>query len=249
MNKENNEFVDFILDTFHGARRDRALKLATGQIKSTDPEFKKFIMNELVIIRRSIIKQYKKVEWLAEYRKEYSKRYKQFEKAGDIVEAAETHIKIAEINGYIKEIEGLIASYGSYVSDVLRFDLLTEHEACQLFNINYKTFQDEKKNYLAIEKKANGNNGHLVYSVIAVCAPEYRHRKGRAKEWIDCPNSEVPIYWAMHEHIKQEMKDNEEFKAATNKAFKECFPGLKTYRAVKDLEGNVVKVIEDKKEE
>ncbi len=239
----DNKLINFILDNYKGVRRDRNLRIISGQLKSTDKEFKKHILNELVYARRDIIKNYRTIETCVEYRKIHSKNYKYFEEVGDITNVAETHIKIAEIDKLISDIKSVISIYGGYIMDILRFDMLSDHEACQVFNINYKTFQDDKKRYLNISE---GNEEHLVYKVISICGPEYRQCKGRAKEYYDCPNSEMPVYWAMNEHIRQEMKDNKEFHEATYKAFKEIFPELKTYKTVKDLEGNIIKVIEDK---
>jgi hypothetical protein len=238
----DNKLINFILDNYKGLRRDRNLRIASGQLKNSDPEFKHHILNELVYARREIIKYFQLIETLYEYRKIHSKNYKCFEKAGEISNAAETHIKIAEINKMIGDITNVIASYGGYVIDVLRFDMLSDHEVCQIFNINYKTFKDRKKHYFEI---CGDKEEHIVYLVLSVCGPEYRHRRGRAKGIYDCLDSEMPIYWAMHKHIMQEMKNNEEFNEAINKVFKEIFPEIKTYKAVKDLEGNVMRVVED----
>lgn len=244
MNKK--ELINYVLDNYSGVRGSRMLKIVAGQLKSEDTEFKQYIINELVRYRRSIIENYKTIERVAGYRKIHQKKYDYLESIGDIAGAAETHLKIADINVLINSCEDVISDIGKFTADILKFELLTEHEACQVFNINWKTWQEKKERYLNLRNKCKEKVEHLVYSVIAICGPEYRLRKGRAKEWYDCPNYEMPIYWAMHEYMMKEMENNEEFQVATTKAFKELFPGVRTCRVVKDLEGRVVDVIEEK---
>ena len=244
MNTENA--IDYILDNLKGLRRDRALKIVTGQ--TTEAETKQYIINEFVRYRMEIIRTYRVIEELRDIKSISNKKYKHYESTGDIVHAAENHIKIFKINNDLKALRKCVGVFGARIIYFLKLNVLTEHEACQLFNINYKTFQNAKNEYSKVLEKDNkdiSNDEHLIYSVIAVCAPEYRHRRGRLKEWLDCPYSEMPIYWAIHEYMLQKMQDNEEFKEASDKAFKECFPGVKTYRAIKDLEGNIIKIEEE----
>lgn len=243
MNKRENDTINFILDNYKGIRRNRALRIAAGELKTTDEEFKNFLFNELVRAKMSIITQYKNIEELTEWEHILVNRYKYFEGNGDMVQAAKTHLKIAEIKNLISKLEKLIASYGGFVANMLRGNLLTEHEACQLFNINWEEFKDRKQHYLEVcgEKKE-----HIVYLVIAITGCEYRWRKGREKSYFDCPQYEMPMFWAIHEYIMQEMKDNKDFHESTNKMFKELFPKVKTYKQSTDLEGNVLGYEEDK---
>lgn len=242
---DNKKLINYVLDNYSGVRGSRMLKIAAGQLKSEDTEFKQYIINELVRYRRPIIENYKTIEKVAGYRKIHKRKYDYLESIGDIAKAAETHLKIADINNLISSCKDIIADIGKFIADTLRFDLLTEHEACQIFNINWKTWQDNKKMFLELDER---EENHLVYSIIVVCGPEYRHRKGRSKDWYDCPNYEMPIYWSIHEYMMREMKDNKEFHNATNKAFKEIFGDIPTYHVVKDLEGRVIDIIEDEED-
>ena len=56
----------------------------------------------------------------------------------------------------------------------------------------------------------------------------------------------MPIYWSSFERIEKEIENNTELKNAAHKELKKLFPNLKTYKVVKDLEGNIINVIKNK---
>lgn len=238
----DNKSIDFILDNYKGKRRERALKVALNKLKTTDIEFKKYALNELVRFRWSLIKNYKSIELLHEYIRITEREYKKSKREGDIVKSAEVQLYISDVQRLIKDVKEIVASYGGIIASFLRFNILSEHEVCQVFNINHKVWEKQKSRYMSIST----NKENLVYSIIAITGVEYRKLRGRKKGYYDCPDYEMPVYWGMHEYMMHEMRNNEEFHKATTKAFKELFPKIKTYTAVKDLEGNIVKLLEDK---
>ncbi|ADK13136.1 MULTISPECIES: hypothetical protein [Clostridium] len=237
----NDDSINYVLDNYKGVRRDRALKIISGQLKETDLEFKQYVKNELVRDRKTIIEQYKNIEGLHEVRKACEREYKYYEKINDVVNKAEFQLNISEVDKLAKEILRIIATLGEHFIDVLSLNILEEHDVCQLLNINWKIFKNNKQAYI----KQFGEKDKLVYKVISVMGPEYRYRKGRMKEIYDCPKYEMPVYWAMNERIMQEVDNNKELKKLADEAFEKLFPDVKTYRVVKDLEGNVIKVVEE----
>lgn len=242
----DNKSVNFILDNYKGVRRDRALKVESGLLKSGDKEYSQFVKNEFIRVRRMVIKSLRNIEKCEGYRKTYLSSLKYYQEQHDIVQAANIQILISEINELISESDKVIADIGGIIADILKADIFSEHEICQLLNINNKSWEENKARYFGIG--GIESSMPLVYSVLLVTGPEYRWRKGRMKEFYDCPESEMPIYWAVHRHIMEVMKNNEEFHRATNKKFEELFPDLKKYKLVKDLEGNIIKVIGNKEE-
>lgn len=235
--------INIILDNCKGIRRDRALRVELGQLKESDDEFKKYIKNELVRARRIVIAFYNYIESLYELRMMEDKKYKHFESINDPVNRAETYLKISEINNTINDKLKIISDMGNFFIAVLRSNILEEHDLCQIFNINWRTFQDKKHEYI----EQFGKEEHLTYKVISVTGVEYRDRKGRDKEFYDCHRSEMPLYWSMFEHIMREIEDNKELNKATDERFKELFPDIKTCRVFEDLEGNIVKIVEEEK--
>jgi len=237
----NSKKINFILDNYKGIRRDRALKIESHHLNRCDKEYCQYLKNELVRIRKSIIEVYMKIETLYEYRKIHLRNLEYFEGKEDIVNAAEIQLKISEIVNQIVDFEKFISEMGRFLVTVLRANILTEHEICQLFNINEKTWENKKAEYLgAFEGKED--NAHLAYSILTINCPEYRIRKGREKGIYDCPKHEMPIYWAVHEYVLDLMKNNEGFKSATFKKFKELHPEVRICKVVKDLEGNINEV-------
>ncbi len=216
-------------------------RISSGNFKVDSEEYKQCVKNEIVVARRCIIHEFKDIDRLHETRRIYDKNYEYYGKTNDAVNRAETYLKICEINELVKQSLNIIANFGEALIELLTNNNFKEHDLCQLLNINWKTFQNVKSRYM----KNFGDKEHLLYRIVSVCGPEYRDRKGRMEECYDCPQYEMPVYWAISERIMQEMENNEEFKKATDKKFKELFPGLQTYRAVTDLEGNTVKVVKN----
>lgn len=239
--------INFVLDNFKGKRRDRALGILTGSIKENSEELISYFKCELIRVRRLAIKNFKVLEELYKIRYETSKTYKAFEKSGDIVRTAEIQLNLSKIDSIIKETKNIISELGETFINFLTADILTEHEACQIFNINFKTWQDNKKRYL---KDCSGKDSkHLVYKIISVTGVEYRERKGNLKECYDCDKHEMPVYWAISERILSELENNVEMKKAARKKIDELFPEIRKYRAVKDLEGNIVRMEEIKEDD
>lgn len=181
---------------------------------------------------------------LYECKKIYDNDYEHFESSNDAVRRAETYLEISEINNLIEDISKHIANLGEIFIEILNLNILSEHDVCQLLNINWKTFQDKKQRY----KNKFGEKDNLTYKIVSVAGAEYRDGKGKLKDIYDCHEYEMPIYWAIGDRIMQEMDNNEEFHKSVRQGIKKFFPGIKTYKAVKDLEGNIVKVVEEKEE-
>jgi hypothetical protein len=238
--------IERILDTYKSnVTQSRILRIKSGQLKQTDPEWKLYIKNELIRSRWIVIALYKNIDELLEIKKTYDSYYKYFEKINDVVKKAEIYLQISEINKLVEDISKHIGSLGKFFIDVLNSNILSEHDVCQLFSINFRTFQNKKQRY----KNAFGEKDNLTFKIVSVTGAEYRYRRGKRKGIYDCHEYEMPVYWAVDECILQEMDNNKEFAEAADKVFKSIFSGVKTYRAVTDLEGNVIKVLEESRSE
>lgn len=242
-----NDSINFVLDNFKGKRRDRALGILTGTINEDSKEYKNYFKCELIRARKLAIKNFKTLEELYKIRYETSKTYKAFEKSDDIVRAAEIQLNLSEIDSTIKEAENIISDLGELFISILSTDMLTEHEALQIFNINSRTWQKNKIRYLEGNNERNSIN--LVYKLISVTGVEYRRRKGDMKDIYDCDRHEMPVYWAISERILSELENNSELKKAARKKIDELFPGIRKYNAIKDLEGNIVRIEEIKEDD
>ncbi len=239
-----DKLYDFVLDNFKGKRKDRALRFLSGQLKHGDPELKKYLSCEAARARRAVMGSYKMIELCEDHKREYQEVFNQYKAISNVVDAAELHLILAQLDEDIESEKKQIAFCGRHLSNILQNDVLTEHEACQLFNINEKTWEECRQRYYDLMKDKR-KPAHPVYSIITVAGAEYRERKGRAKGFYDCPEYEMPVYWAIHEHIYSEMKGNKELNAAAFQKFKELWPEIKTYRAIKDMEGNIISTEED----
>lgn len=234
--------VSILLASSNGARGEVEKKIYSGEIGSQDKDLKSYTFSQIIRVKMAVSAIFKEIESVGEYRNKCQKLYKEFEDSGDIVGAAGMHLEIKDFQDIINVYKKQIATIGRFLIDILHCDIFTEHEMCQLLNINWITWQKEKESYI----KQFGEEEDLIYHITAVTGPEYRHRRGRMKDWYDCPRYEMPVYWSIHEAISQRMDEDEEFKKATDKKFKELFPDFKWYRGITDLEGNLIGLLEEK---
>ncbi|MFL0198690.1 hypothetical protein ACJDU8_24500 [Clostridium sp. WILCCON 0269] len=234
--------IERILDTYKSTvRQNRILRIKSGELKRTDPEWKQYIKNEFVRDRWIVIALYKRIDELLECKRIYDNDYIYFEKINDVVKRAEIYLQISEINKTIECISKHIANFGKFFIDILTLNILSEHDVCQLLNINCQTFQNRKRRY----KNKFGEKNNLTLKIVSVTGAEYRYRKGKLKGIYDCYEYEMPVYWAVDECMLQEMDNNKEFGEAAGEIFKSIFSDVNTYSAVMDLEGNVIKVVEE----
>lgn len=235
--------IERILNTCKSAaRQDRDSKIKSGQLNLTDPEGKQYVKNELVRARWIIIELYKHMNNLYECKRICDNDYKYFESINDPVRRAEAYLKISEINSLIENSSKYISNLGELFIEVLNWNILSEHDVCQLFNINWKTFQSRKQRY----KNNFKEKDNLIFKTISIAGAEYRDRKGRAKGIYDCDEYEMPVYWAIGDRIMQEIDINKDVKEKVRKGIKEFFPSIKTYRTIEDLEGNIIRIVADK---
>ena len=103
--------IERILDTYKSnVTQSRILRIKSGQLKQTDPEWKLYIKNELIRSRWIVIALYKNIDELLEIKKTYDSYYKYFEKINDVVKKAEIYLQISEINKLVEDISKHIGS-------------------------------------------------------------------------------------------------------------------------------------------
>lgn len=242
---DKQKVINNILDNMKGIRRDRALKFVTGKLKYGDPELQLYINNELIRRKRIVINEFKTLEDFYKQRERLKVLEKSFHESGNIIQESEAITIEGEIKEIIDNIKNSIVDMGKFFTTILSDEkLINDNAACAIFNINAKTWVNKKREYI----EQFNEKDKLVYKLLTVCGVEYRNRRGRAKDWYDCSQWEMPVYWSVSEFMFREIDKNKDLKNATRKTFKKVFGDIPTCRVVKDLEGNIISVIPNDKD-
>lgn len=89
------------------------------------------------------------------------------------------------------------------------------------------------------DKKETGTRS--IVEAYIIHHGEYRWRKGRSKDFIDCPDWEMPLFWCMSDHMHKAIKENPKLSNEMDKQFEEMFSDC-IVDATIDEKGNVIAV-------
>lgn len=70
---------------------------------------------------------------------------------------------------------------------------------------------------------------------------EYRWKKGRNKDFIDCPNWEMPLFWCMSDYMWKAIEEDPKLSNEMDKQFEEMFSDCMVNATI-DEKGNVIAV-------
>lgn len=147
---------------------------------------------------------------------------------------------------YSNEIEKLIENYKSQINS-LGFVLINlyepmldryfnKREIAQLIGGSYEQIKRIDEWY---EKRETGtmsiSNSYIIHH------GEYRWRKGRYKDFIDCPNYEMPLFNCMSDYMWKSINDDPKARVEMNNKFEEMFSDSMVNATI-DEKGNVIAV-------
>ncbi|MDU7363902.1 hypothetical protein [Clostridium sp.] len=147
---------------------------------------------------------------------------------------------------YIKQLDDLMENYKIQLNSLgfvlinLYVPMLDKYfnkkEISQLIGGSYEQIKriDEWK-----EKKETGTRS--IAEAYIIHHGEYRWRKGRSKDFIDCPDWEMPLFWCMSDHMHKAIKENPKLSNEMDKQFEEMFSDC-IVDATIDEKGNVIAV-------
>ncbi len=101
----------------------------------------------------------------------------------------------------------------------------TLHDFCQLIGANVKDVEKHCKHLESYDEKINVQSS-LFVDLIWVCQAELP-LTGKNVDSVWTQESQTPLFDAIFEHIRAEMKRNKKFKKAINQCFYKCFPELR----------------------
>ena len=222
-----------------GLQTERLVRMLKGEMQGND---RLYISNNLIKVKRSLIKQYKKLDYY----------YSEMRAAKRIIESdapekykseSETYIK--EIKEIISKIEDYIMSCGealidAYIPSIDKY--FSEQEIIQLLSGSYSQAKRIKEFY---NKKETGTRS-LTDSFI-IHHVEYRWRKGRNKDFVDCPDWEMPLFNCVSSYMWKSINADPKARADMDTVFEDLF-GDAMVSTTLDSEGNIIsaeKVIQE----
>ena len=132
-----------------------------------------------------------------------------------------------------------ILNYGSTLVNIIIPEInnhFTEDEIIQLVGGP----EDEAKKIKEVMTEIDLKNSEKGFAFNLIFhRGEYRLRKGRSKDFIDCPKWEMPLFWAVSDYIYKEINSNPELKHEMDNLFQEMFEDAIVYPK-HDNQGNVV---------
>lgn len=227
-------------EIFKGANKDRYINIAMGKATGSD---RLLISNLFVKTKLQLRDIYKNL----------NRYWNELKWCNANIEKGLTKESLAQHEKYKQALEDVrksnfksLKAYGQYLVDVL-IPLLnayfTEHEIVQLVGGSMKKAEEIKS---TIDRLGLKNKQGFAFNFIYHHG-EYRWKKGRAKDFIDCPNWEMPLFNCISDYILYEIENNPKLKQASDEVFEEMFGDAMVY-ATFDNEGKIVsteKVIQD----
>lgn len=101
------------------------------------------------------------------------------------------------------------------------------------------SFEEINKIDEFIERKETGTNS-ITESYIIHHA-EYRWKKGRSKDFVDCPNWEMPLFNCVSNYMLEEIRKNKEASSKMSEVFESMFPESLS-NVILDADGNVISI-------
>ena len=147
---------------------------------------------------------------------------------------------------YIKQLDDLIENYNTqlnslgYVLINLYVPMLDKYfnkkEIAQLIGGSYEQIKriDEFQ-----ARKETGTRS--ITEAYIIHHAEYRWKKGRNKDFIDCPNWEMPLFWCMSDYMWKAIEEDPKLSNEMDKQFEKMFSDCMV-NAIIDEKGNVIAV-------
>lgn len=206
--------------------RDRYIRIVTGNMQ---PDDRLYFSNEIIRFKFMLRDYYKRLE---EGRKlnEFYKTYL------DRCEDEEVKKYLDENIKYMNSINGCILSIGNVIEIILdkMNEYFTENEMIQLISGSHEQCKRIKEYY---DKKETGTKSFSQSLIIH--HGEYRWRKGRAKDFIDCPKWEMPLFFSLNSYMWSVIDSDQKAKAEIDNLFADMFEDT-MINVITDLDGNVV---------
>ena len=220
-----------MLEEKPGIETERYIRMLKGEMQEND---RLYISNKLIKTKRSLIKQYKKLDhYYLEIRA--AKRIIESEAADKYKIESETYIE--SIGKIVSEIEDYIMSCGDVIINAyipLIDKYFSESEIIQLLSGSYSQAKRIREFY---NKKETGTRS-LTDSFI-IHHVEYRRRKGRDKDFIDCPDWEMPLFNCISTYMWKAINENPKARADMDKFQEEMFGDAMVYTTT-DSQGNIM---------
>lgn len=201
------------------------------------------ISNNFLKLKFKLVNIYKDLD---NYRKEKKKASKVLE-----LEFIDKNTE-RQYKEYINKLDNLIENYNNqlnslgYVLVNLYVPMLDKYfnkkEIVQLIGGSYEQIKKIDEWY----KKRETGTRSITDSYI-IHHGEYRWRKGRSKDFIDCPNWEMPLFNCMSDYMWKAINDNPKTRAEMDNKFEEMFQDSMVNVTI-DSNGNIIateKVIQE----
>lgn len=231
---ENSEKIEEELSEYFSEKElVRFKRILNRQAKDDD---RLFISNSVVKTKFNLRNIYIKLDEL------YSKRAitKSSLELNLTIESKQQHEKyLNTLDDYIENLKEKIYHYGamlinSYIP--LLDEYFSKDEIVQLLSGSYSEAKMIEEYY---DKKETGTNS--ITDSFIIHHVEYRWRKGRSKDFIDCPLYEMPLFNCITTYIRQSIKKNSRLSAEMNKLHEEMF-GDAMICTTTDSDGNIIEV-------
>ncbi|MDY4823462.1 MAG: hypothetical protein SPF04_01820 [Bacilli bacterium] len=183
------EFKERYVKTFSEKETDRAMRLFFGEIKGND---RLFISNRLIDVKFKLKKVYKDLDVIYNYLN-----------AMNSIEALPKNEE-EELLGYIDEYKKYINTCGEALVDVILPEIdkhFSDDEIIQLISGNHEEVKKIKEWYSKKEEEITS-----LSTIYIVHHAEYRWRKGRSKDFVDCPSWEMPLFNCVSDYMIGEIR-------------------------------------------
>lgn len=146
---------------------------------------------------------------------------------------------IYELNNYIDRCQKILNTLAGVLIN-LYIPLIDKHfNKKEIIQIIGGSYEEVNKINAFIERKETGTNSitesYIIHHV------EYRWRKGRSKDFIDCPNWEMPLFNCISDYMLEEIHKNSEASNKMSNIFEEMF-GEYSSSVTLDSNGNVINI-------
>lgn len=168
---------------FSEKEADRAIRVVLGEAKGDD---RLFISNQLVNIKFKLKKTYKYLDTVYSLKEVLPEDFEE------------------ELLEYIDEYNNHINSCAKVLIDVILPKLdkyFSDDEIIQLISGNHEEVKKIKEWYSKEEKEMTSPS-----TLYIVHHAEYRWRKGRSKDFVDCPSWEMPLFNCVSDYMIGEIR-------------------------------------------
>ena len=183
------ELKESYTKTFSEKEADRAIRVFSEELKGDD---RLFISNRLVDIKFKLKKAYKDLDVIYNYLN-----------AMNSIEALPKNEE-EELLGYIDEYKKYINTCGEALVDVILPEIdkhFSDDEIIQLISGNHEEVKKIKEWYSKKEEEMTS-----LSTLYIVHHAEYRWRKGRSKDFVDCPSWEMPLFNCVSDYMLGEIR-------------------------------------------